>query len=64
MFACIIAEIVFESFKTKRSTKLFVCSFTISLLGSIIIMFNDEKEYPVVDMIGYFICKFGIVSGF
>jgi hypothetical protein len=52
MFAYIIADFVFESFKTKRSTKLFIYSFTICLVGGITIMVNNEEKYPVIDMIG------------
>ena len=64
MLAYIAADYIFESFKTKKTTKLFLLSYTICLVGSITIMVNDEKEYPVIDMIGQFICKFGIACAY
>jgi MFS family permease len=64
MIAYIIADFVFEGFKTKKSTKLFFYSYSICIVGALTIMINNEKEYPVIDMIGQFICKFGIASGF
>jgi hypothetical protein len=64
MIAYIIADFVFASFKTKKSTKLFMYAYIICLIGAATIMINNEEEYPVIDMIGQFICKFGIASGF
>ena len=52
MIAYIIADLVFDSFKTKKSTKLFLYSYSISILGALTVMINNEKEYPVIDMVG------------
>ena len=52
MIAYIIADLVFDRFKTKKSTKLFFYSYTISIVGALTVMINNEKEYPVIDMIG------------
>jgi hypothetical protein len=62
--AYIIADFVFASFKSKRSTKLFLYGYSICLVGALTIVLNDVEKYPAIDMIGQFICKFGIASAF
>jgi hypothetical protein len=52
MIAYIIADLVFDSFKNKKSTKLFFYSYSISIVGALTVMINNEKEYPAIDMVG------------
>ena len=39
-------------------------SYTVSIIWAIVLMFNNAEEYPVIDMISQFICKFSIACAF
>lgn len=50
--AYVIADVVNESFKGKRCTKLFLFSYTICFVGAIIIVSNDPEANPWLDLLG------------
>lgn len=64
LFAYIIAGFFFDSVKTKKSTKLFIASYSICLVGGIGLLANDKDKAPYLDMIFNFTCKFGIASAY
>lgn len=60
----IVGSLVFETFRRKRCTYLYVLSYAICLIGAIGVLINDREEFPYVDMICNFFCKFGIAIAF
>jgi CDP-diglyceride synthetase len=64
LIAYVIADFVYEQFKTKPNKKLFYYSYTICIVGAIILISNDPKKHPYIDLAGEFICKFGIASAY
>ncbi len=59
----VTADFVFESFKTKPCTKLYLVSFTICLIGSIGLLINN-KQSNIADLIFNYVAKFGIAFAF
>lgn len=64
LFAYIIAGFAFEQFGSRSAAKLFVISFSISLVGAIGILTSDPVENPYLDLTYNYICKFGIAAAF
>lgn len=62
LIAYVLSGLAFDWFKGKQSTKLFIFSFSICIVGAIGIIINGLGKEPHVDMICNFICKFGIAS--
>ncbi len=60
----VVGGFVFESFKVKPATNLYMISFTICLVGSLGILLNDEEENPWLDLVFTFISKFGVAMAF
>ena len=60
----ILGGLAFESFKVRPCIKLYVVSFAICFVGAIGILFNDEAEYPYLDMLMHFVAKIGIAMAF
>lgn len=60
----VVGGFVFESFKSKPATNLYLISYTICLVGSLGIILNNEEESPWLDLIFTFISKFGIAMAF
>lgn len=56
--------LLFESFKVKPCTKLYLVSYSVCLLGAIGLVCNDPVEYPILDMILNALCKFGVAMAF
>jgi hypothetical protein len=64
LFGYIAGGLLFESFKVKPSTKLYLISYTVGLVASLGIVFNDPEENEVLDMLLNFLCKFCVAMGF
>jgi hypothetical protein len=64
LVAYILSGIAFEKFSSKKSTKLFIVSFIITIAGALSIILNDKDQMPYLDMIGNFVCKFGLASAY
>lgn len=61
--AYIFAGLIFEMFKTKRCTKLYILSYSICIAGGIAIWINN-RQIDILDMALNFLLKFGIASAF
>jgi hypothetical protein len=60
----VVADLVYECFKTQKIKKLFYFSYTICLIAAISLVINDKDEYPWIDLTCEFIAKFGIACAF
>ena len=60
----VVGGFVFESFKVKPATNLYLVSFIICTVGALGILLNDEVENPWLDLIFNFISKFGVAMAF
>ena len=64
LFAYIAAGLLYETFKSKPCTKLYVISFVICIIGAVGVLTNDEKESPWADLFFDYLSKVGISMAF
>jgi hypothetical protein len=64
LFAYIISALAFDWFKGRQTTKLFLFSFVICLVGSAGILFGNQTDLKYLDLVSNFTVKFGIASAY
>ena len=64
LFGYITGGILFESFTVQPCRKLYLFSYTFCLISATALVCNDPEDFPALDMILNFMCKFGVAIAF
>jgi len=60
----IVADLLFERVGRRAAAKLYCLGFSISLICSLGILFNNDEVHPYLDLTFTYCCKFGIAIAF